>query len=339
VLVSLLSAITWRWWVSTRPQFALSQIATAIQRGDEAKLAYYADVSAMTGQIVDESVDWIVDQRGADDLLAAAAGAQESGERPAQVRDMKSLFSEGIGRSIETTMASADHDVAPVAPRIIDAFISDLPISAVMDGDHLDVRTVGQPLVEGTTATIPVTLRHRELVVDVKLGLQLERDGPRWRLVGITGISDALTTIDRAQLERIAIANRPRESEMADLLAVGAPAVQRVPQSRRARTTFYSLRAPLTNRSTSEITGVTLALVGRPGSSATLLSVDHPIAPGETSTETWQFDERESRGTHLGALLAHPDRLALQLRSVVVDTAGQADTVRLVRRYGEIRTQ
>lgn len=328
--------MTWRWWVGTRPQYALSQIATAIHRGDETKLAYYADVSGITGEIVSESVDWIVDQRGADDLLAVAAGAQQSGERPAQVREVKSLFSEGIGRAIERTMSSADHDVGPVAPRVIDAFIGDPPISVVMDGEHLDVRTVGQPLVEGTTATIPVALRHRELVVDVKLDLQLERDGPRWRLVGITGIPDALATIDRAQLERIAIANRPRESEMADLLGVGAPVVQRAPESRRARTTVYSLRAPLTNRSTSQITAVTLAVVGRPGTSATLLSVDHPIAPGATSTETWQFDESESRGTHLGALLAHPDRLALQLRSVVVDTAGQADTVRLVRRYAEL---
>ena len=207
-----------------------------------------------------------------------------------------------------------------------------------MDGDHFDIRTVGQPLVEGTTATIPVTLRHRELVVNVKLGLQLERDGPRWRVVGVTGMSDALSTIDHAQLERVAIANRPRESELADLLAVGAPVVQRAPRARRARADVYRLRALLTNHSTSQIGAVTLAIVGRsPGTPPTLLSVEHPIPPGATSTETWQFDESESRGTRLGALLAHPDRLALQLRSVVVDTAGQEDTVRLVRRYDELR--
>jgi hypothetical protein len=337
VLVALLLAVAWRWRVTTRPQYALNQIVTAIQRGDEAKLAYYADVSAFTDQIIGESIDWIVAQHGTDDLLAAA-DLHESGTRAAQLRDVKGILSERIGRTIETAMASSDHHAGGVGPGIIDAFIRDLPVSAVMDGDHLDIRTVGQPLVEGTTATIPVTLRHRELVVDVKLGLQLERDGPRWRVVGLTGISDALGTIDRAQLERVAIANRPRESELADLLAVGAPVVQRAPRERRARVEVYRLRALLTNHSTSQIAAVTLAIVGRsPGTPPTLLSVEHPIAPGATSTETWQFDESESRGTRLGALLAHPDRLALQLRSVVVDTAGQEDTVRLVRRYDELR--
>ena len=98
MLVALLLAVAWRWRVTTRPQYALDQIVTAIQRGDEAKLAYYADVSAFTDQIIGESIDWIVAQHGADELLAAA-DLHESGARVAQLRDVKGILSERIGRA------------------------------------------------------------------------------------------------------------------------------------------------------------------------------------------------------------------------------------------------
>jgi hypothetical protein len=340
VLLGLVSAMLWRWHAASQPEFALAQVAVAIERSDDAKLAYYADVNAFTDQIVAQTVDWLAAHRGPDDVIAVAE-VEASGDRQSRIREAKGALGDRLGRTMASAIESASHTPGPVGPRVVQAFIEQAPLSAILDGDHLDVRSVDRPLIEddGQTATIPVTLRHRELVVDTKIGLVLSHEGARWRLVGLSGLAGALNAIDHAQSERIAIANRPRESELAELLTVGAPHVERVAPRRSAR--FYRVRVPLTNRSPASIAAVTLALTGRGSDDdhATLLSVEHPIPPGATSTEIWQFDEAANRGTHLGSLLARPERLALYLRSVVVDSAGGQDTVKVLRRYEDARAE
>jgi hypothetical protein len=96
---------------------------------------------------------------------------------------------------------------------------------------------------------------------------------------------------------------------------------------------------PLTNRSSDQIIAVALGLHPRATDDghATVLEVQHPIAAGETSTEVWQFDQASATGAHMTATLAHPERFAIRVRNIVVDSAGQADTVRLLRSYREIQ--
>lgn len=333
MLLALVSAVAWRWRAARQPGYALDQIAVAIRHGDGAKLAYYADVSAVTEEVIDETVDWLVSHRGADAVLAAA-DVSHADSRAAGVQDAKAKLQ---GRADEAfTMATAAAVEGPVGARVIDAFIQQPPLSVIMDGEHLDLRSIDQPLVDGETATVPVVVRHRELVVDVKLDLLLHREGPRWRLSGIGGLPQALDAIDRAQAERLEIANRPREEQLQTLLSVGGIQVQRI--ARRRTKPFYRLRVAVSNRSPDSLTNVTLTLAQRGSSAdhATLLEVEHPIPPSSTSTETWELDEATARSTHLGALLARPERLALRLQSVVWDSAGQADTVRLLHRYEEI---
>lgn len=333
VLLVLICALSWRWHAARQPDYALDQIAVAIRRGDGAKLAYYADVSAVTEQVIDGTVDWLVSHRGPDAALAAA-DVSHAGSRAAGVQDAKATLQARADEAF--TIATASALEGPVGPRVIDAFIQQPPLSLIMQGEHLDVRAIDRPLVDGATATVPLVMRHRELVVDVKIGLLLQREGPRWRLSGINGLTQALDAIDRAQMERLEIANRPREEELQSLLSVGGLQVHRV--ARRRVKPFYELRVPVSNRSTDSLTSVTLTLAPR-GSSAdhgTLLSVDHPIPPASSSAEVWDLDEATVRSTHLGSLLARPERLTLRLQSVVRDSAGQADTVRLLRRYEEI---
>jgi hypothetical protein len=299
-------------------------------------LAYYADVGAVTDQIADETVDWLVTRRGLDEAVAGAA-PHERGDRAAQIREAKSEFSGQLDRSLTAALMMGGSDTLSPGARVIDALIAQPPLSTLLDGEHLDVRTMDPPVIEDrTTATIAVTLRHRELVADLTLALELQRDGPRWRLTGIRGLPRALAAIDKAQRERIAMANRPREETLAGLLAVGAPTVERI--AAHARTpTSYRLRVPLTNRSPTPITAVTLALSAHAEDDhATVLSVEHPIAPGATAAEVWQLDEPTARSTRVAAMVGHPDRLTVRVRSVVLDSAGQADTVSLLRRYQQV---
>ncbi len=336
VLVALTWALVWRHRAAGRPEYAVNEIAAAIEHGDGTKLAYYADASAFTDQVVNETVDWLTARRGLDQAVAGAE-SQQRGSRSARLQDAKETLSDRLGRATSAALESPDGGKEPVSARVVDAFISQPPLSVIMDGDHLDVRSIDRPLIEGTTATVPVTLRYRELVVDMKIGLVLQRNGLRWRLVGVSGLQSALSTIDNAQLERVAIANRPRESDLERLVAVGPPQVQRV-KPRRARP-LYRLEVSLTNQAQASITEVSLLLGARglDDDHGIALSVEHPIPPSTTSAETWEFDEAATRGTRLGALLTHADRLTLRTRGIVLDTAGQADTVRLIKSYREIQ--
>jgi hypothetical protein len=335
VLIALVSALGWRHHAAGRPEYALAQVATAIERNDGTKLAYYADVSAFTDQVVSETVDWLAAQRGVDEAIAGVE-SQQRGTRAARLQDAKESLADRLGRTASTVLEAAGHGKDAISLQVVDAFIRQPPLAAVLDGDHLDVRSVERPQIEGSTATIPVTLRHRELVVDVKIALVLQRNGAQWRVVGISGLPNALGTIDRAQSERVAMANRPLQGDLERLLGVGNPQVEYV-RVRRARP-LYRLQVPLTNQAPGSINEVTLLLAARGADDehATTLSVEHPIPAGTTSAETWEFDEAATRGTRLGALLSHPDRLTLRTRLIVLDTAGQADTVRLIRRYSEI---
>jgi hypothetical protein len=335
-VLTLVAALGWRHHATARPEYALGQIVVAIREHDGTKLAYYADGGALADQVVDETVDWLVAQHRLDDALAGDE-AGEAADRSTRIHEAKATFSGRIDRAAAAALLAKDADSAGISDRVIAAFTTEPPLSKIVLGEHLDVRSIDQSTISGSTATVPVTLRHRELYVDVTLGLVLQRDGPRWRLVGIDGMQHALATIDNAQLERIAIANRPREDELANRVALGAPTVQRVAHG-RART-FYRLRVPVTNRSSMPIVDVALALSTRASDDehATELSVHHLIPAQSTSAEVWQFDETESRSTHIAAMLTHPERLTLHVRRLVTDSAGQPDTLRLVRRYREIR--
>ena len=70
VLVVLTCALVWRHRAAGRPEYAVNEIATAIEHGDGTKLAYYADASAFTDQIVNETVDWLTARRGLDQAVA-----------------------------------------------------------------------------------------------------------------------------------------------------------------------------------------------------------------------------------------------------------------------------
>ena len=337
MLIGMIWALAWRHSVSARPEYALKEVGTAITRGDATKLAYYADVSAFTDEVVNETIDWLATRRSVEEAVVGTPPEQRA-SRGERLQDAKETLSDRLGRSLSATLESADQAKTPLSSRVVNAFIGEAPLSGIMDGDHLDLQSIGPPVIEGTTATIPITLRYRELVVDVKVGLVLEHSGPHWRLVGISGLPGALSVIDNAQSERVALANRPLEGDLERLVAVGALAVEYVrPKPRRARP-VYRLEVPLTNQAQGSISEITLVLATRGSNDdhGTELSVEHPIPAGTTSAETWEFDEAATRGTRLGALLSHPDRLTLRTRRIVFDTAGQADTVRLVRSYREI---
>jgi hypothetical protein len=334
VVLALAAALEWQRVQTSRPTYALAQIELAVRQHDATKLAYYVDAGALTSEIVGGTVDWLAAHHRLDDVVDGEA-EQGSKGRAVRLQTAKVILGDRANRAATGTLAIPLDEAGPLPQRLIDAYVGTPPMSAVMGGDHLDLRTVGQAHLMGPTAVIPLTLRDRDLIVDVHLGLDLAREGERWKVVGLSGLDGALDIIDRAQTERLEIANSLRLQRLAGVIAVGTPAVEHVTH-RRSRFAGYRLRVPLTNRSPNGVLAVSLGLRahGLDDAQAVRLEVEHPIPSGSESAEVWLFPT-ESAGTRLPSLLAHPERLAVSIRSIVVDSAGHADTLRLIRDYRE----
>ncbi len=335
LVLGLAAALQWQRYETSRPTYALAQIELAARQHDATKLAYYADKGALTSEVVGETIDWLTQHRRLNDVIEGEGELGTQG-RAVRIQNARVTFEDRANRAVSATLAVPSDETGTLPQRLVDAFATVAPMSAVIAGDRLDLRTVGPARVMGQTAQIPLTLRDRDLIVDIHLNLELEREGSRWRVVGLTGLGPALGVIDRAQVERLDIANGLRAQHMAGLLAVGAPNVGRITH-RRSRPA-YRLSVPLTNRTRHTVEAVSLGLRTEnvDESRAVALEVQHAIPAGTQSSEVWQFSDA-SAGTRVSSLLTHPERLLVGIRSVVMDSAGNADTLRLFRNYSEFR--
>jgi hypothetical protein len=339
VVLGLAAALAWQRYSTSQPKYALAEIALAARLHDANKLAYYVDGGALTGQIVSETVQWLAAHRRFNDIEDGEAEhgslGRESRIQTATV-SLGNRASNAVSAALQTAASAADDGGDAMAQQLVNAFVSTQPMSAVFGGDHLDLRTVGKANVLGEVAEIPLTLRDRDLVVDIHLMLEFEQEGHQWRLVGVEGLGPAYRVIDNAQQERVDMANRLRKEHMEGILAIGTPTVGRV-YHRRSRSE-YRLQIPLTNQSARSVMAVSMnvrARYSRP-EHALPLRVQHLIPAGGKSTEVWRFTD-PSAGTSSRTLLDHPDRLLVGLESMVIDSGGRPDTLRSLVSYREMR--
>jgi hypothetical protein len=318
--------------VTGTPTYAVHQVELALRQHNGTKLAYYADGGGIVAQVVDETTDWLVTHRGMG-VIAGFDGVAEARGKQQKIQAAKVAMGDALNRSIGAALISHQQDTVGIAEGIVRALCALPPIARIAGGDHFDVTAVGQPVVSDGMAEIAVTLQYRELQVDIPMGIVMQQLGRRWRVLGVSGLSHALDIVNTAQLERLAIDNRSIGQRIAATLEVGAPSVERKVHGRKHTT--YLLRMPLTNRSTDTVIGVMLALGTRTSdaSQSMELEVQHPIAGGATSGEVWQFEASPSMPSATATMLAHPERLVVHIRDLVIDSAGQADTMRAVGRY------
>jgi hypothetical protein len=265
--------------------------------------------------------------------IAGMDGVAEAQGKGQKVQAAKVAMVEGLNRALSMELISQRDDTVGVAERIVRALCVLPPLSSIVGEEHVDVTAVGPPVVSDESAQIAVTLQYRELQVDVPIAIEMRQAGRRWRAVGVSGLTNALDIVNTAQGERQAINSRSAADRIAATLEVGAPTVERKPHGRKQTT--YLLHVPLTNHSADTVVGVMLALGTHQRDAAAMeLEVQHPIAGGTTSAEVWQFDEPASKPSAVAALFAHPDRLLVRVRDVVIDSAGRADTMWTTGRRG-----
>jgi hypothetical protein len=314
--------------VTGTPTYAIVQIETAIEHHNGTKLAYYADGAGIAKEVVDETTDWLVTRRGLG-AIAGLDGVAEARGRGQKVQAAKLALAEGLNRALSAELNNRQPDSAGVATRIVRVLIGLPPLAEITGSEHFDVTAVGVPVATDGTAQIAVTLQYRELQVDVPLAIEMRQAGRRWRVVGVSGLTNALDIVDRAQAERQAINSRSVAERVAATLEVGAPTVERKSHGRKQTT--YLLHVPLTNHSADTVVAVMLALgtgAREREAAAMQLEVQHPIVGGTTSAEVWQFDETASKKPSVvAAIFAHPGKLVVRVQDVVIDSAGRADTM------------
>jgi hypothetical protein len=315
------------------PGYAINQVELAIRQHNGTKLAYYADGAGIVAQVVDETTDWLVAHRGMGAISGLDGVAEARGKRE-KVQAAKVAMTDKLNREIGTALISHQRDTIGIAQQVVLALSALPPVAKIAGDDHFDVRAVSQPVVHGEIAELAVTLQYRELQVDIPMGIVMQRQGRRWRVVALNGLTEALDVVNRAQVERLAIDNRSISQRIAATVEVGTPSVVR--KAHGWKRTTYLLQVPLTNRSSDTVIGVMLGLGTRTtgGPQAMELEVQHPIAGGATSSEVWQFDELSAAHSAVATILAHPDRLVVHVRDLVIDSAGHADTMRVVARSG-----
>ncbi len=330
--------VGWRRAVESSPRYALRQVEAAFREHNGTKLAYYMDAARVTEQVVDETVDWRVAQRGLASLAVDDGDAPDERTRTARIQAVKTAFSERVGRSLNAALlASGAGTSTNVTDRIIRTVTAVPPLDAVVAGDQLTVDPIGSPRTEHDGVAIPLVVHDRDVGTVVDLTLVFVHAPGRWQLAGVGGLTDALGAIDNAQLEHLAVLNRPIEEQLGATLAIGTPVVDRVAHGRQR--TVLRLRLPIRNQSANPVSGVALGLSSRASDDdhAEMLTAPAVIPAGATATETWEFDETGASTSHMAWLLAHPDRVRIRALRAVVDSAGIVDTVRLFRSYGDAR--
>ena len=228
----------------------IAQIETAIEHHNGTKLAYYADGAGIVRQVVDETTDWLVARRGLG-AIAGLDGVAEARGKGQKVQAAKLALAEGLNRALSAELINRRPDSAGVATRIVRLLCGLPPLAEITGSEHFDVTAVGPPVVTDGTAQIAVTLQYRELQVDVPLAIEMRQAGRRWRVVGVSGLTDALDIVNKAQSERQAINNRSVTERVAATLEVGAPTVER--KARGRKQTTYLLHVPLTNHSADTV--------------------------------------------------------------------------------------
>lgn len=316
--------------VTGTPAYAVRQIETAIEHHNGTKLAYYADGTGIVKQVVNETTDWLIASRGLG-AIAGMDGVAEARGKGQKVQAAKLAMAEGLNRALSVELINQRPDTVGVAERVVRVLCALPPLASIVGEEHFDVTAVGPPVVSDESAQIAVTLQYRELQVDVPIAIEMRQAGRRWRVVGVSGLTNALDIVNTAQAERQAINNRSAAERIAATLEVGTPTIERKAHGRKQTT--YLLHVPLTNHSADTVVGVMLGLGTHQREAAVMeLEVRHPIAGGTTSAEVWQFDEPASKPSPLAAMFAHPGRLVVRVRDVVIDSAGHADTIWTVAR-------
>jgi hypothetical protein len=324
------------------PAYALAAAGTAFRDHDGRRLMYYVDLDALTDQVADEGVEWLVVQRQRSRLLALRgevgdeAPAPDSSDR---IRQLKAALAERGARVVAAALAAGTADSANVAARMSDAATALPPLDVMLGGDHLDFVRIGAPQTLGDGRIVPVVFEYRELGETVAMRLVLARRAGRWVVTGLADFDQTLTEIGDAQTERLRALNRPIEDRLAAAVALGAPTVVDA-AARRARgrpTSDLRLTVPIRNLSSTPLREVTILLQSRTADDGYAESLTVPMAlpSGASASVSWSFGA--ARSSRAAWLLARPDELMLRVRAAVFDSAGRADSLRIAASYDETR--
>jgi hypothetical protein len=341
LVLGLVGFAVWHQASVNSSERALREIGTSFRDHDGTRLAYYLNTDAVTQQVSEAGVDWLQSQHYSEILAAAIAevpGAErEATDSAARLLALKSALAERGAKGIAMALTTGTSDSADVAVRLLAAFAGMPPLDVILAGDHLELVGIGDPKGTGTDRVVPLEVHDRELNIPIVFQVAVHKQGARWQVIGVEALDHTLATIDNAQQEKVIVANRPIESQLQDLVGIGAADIARTAHGRYR--TNVRLRLRIDNHGTETIRAIDLALSLQSSDNdhAEPLHVDGPIPGGGAVMAEWSFDETRRGSSRTASMLQHPQDLVVRARRVILDSAGVADTVRLYKTYRALR--
>lgn len=336
VLVLLVALMMWRRAEMVSPHHALVSVREAFREHDGTRLAYYADVDAIAGQVAGDGVDWLMAQHRRGELAALRGEVHDIGTAPdtlQRIQLFKDALAERGGEGVGAALSGGTGDSASVAERLTDAFAAMPPMDVLLGNDHLDFVSLGPERKLGMGIMLPVLLEDRELGSAVRVSLLLTREHGRWRITGLEDFDETLSAIDDAQHDKLATLNGPVEARLESILTLGVPTLTQVPIDRRRSAS--RLEFTVHNASPFAVRAVSILMATRGDDEhGAVLSGEVPIAAGATVTTAWTLDDTRARAAWAAS---QAGRLTVLTRAVEYDSAGTAQWLHLFHSYTEAR--
>jgi hypothetical protein len=242
------------WYWTQSPQYALREIASAIQEHDRQRFERYVDVDAILNRGIDDYLE-----------LQVAKDAEANGEPSLGAQIGQGLVELMKPKLVETIKGQIDKLIEPTNGEPVNG---DSPFAQVLRTAAVaEVNRDGQL----THVTIDAELEKYEVPLEIVLSMRKE-DG-RQRLFAIANLTEVVSTYEKAEHDWKAAQNASVRGRLAESLQAGGMSIDRS-QGKWGRNRTMALTIPILNTADKDIAGWsgTVTLVRR-ATNETMLEV------------------------------------------------------------------
>jgi hypothetical protein len=323
VMLVVVGFFGWRWHYRQTPEYALSQIRSAIRDHNRLRFQTYVDMDRLVPAVVDQVVGYaLLESFSADSsnglaALGAAVGTGLANQmKPALTQALRSAVLEAVETGSLDSLYSAPADTS----RQVDLAVFSRSTGATAES----FEGLSGIQREGDAASVGFRFRQEALDTSLVVHLRMERNQGRWRIVSPDDLDQYLKALAALRQAYVSARNASISQELDSL-------VQWDRFERRERHLAYSnyilISRTLHNRSDKPLHHIRLWLKPDPTETGELMVPDRPlVAPGGSTTLRTVIDYNQFMASHRSLRTGDLDGMATTL-TLVADTGDAAQYV------------
>jgi hypothetical protein len=259
------------------PQYALGQVALAVETSDRLKFERHVDIDRIVTRAIDDVVAGAMADLIKDDdtegfaALGVAFGA-------AMLEGMKPLIRTAAKNAIYQGIESGD-----VASALANAKTSDFDLAGMAGGgfSRSAFEGLGKVRKQGDVSIVPLRFREADHDTTLSLDLRMERSDRVWRVVAFENLREYVETLRALEEAAVASENERAEAEFAAILRTGP--VRRSVRDDGWVYDVVTVAVDVTNTGAETITELQLQIHGSKPLGTTLV-LSGTLEPNETKT-------------------------------------------------------